>query len=185
VAFRESERNGCATSADEENGEIKTALVGTSRQGEADTLTVCNNLVTKLGKPWGEPVIWKEQNSDIDCVSMNTTDERDSLFIQVVRAIVDENWWHLLANSGSNTMSGTADEFANALLCAIRKKADRTPVQQRANLVLAIDASRLAGLSQDSVITRVREKYGTTLSEMGFRQIWLVGPTISRTHQLT
>src|SRR5438876_965405 len=110
IAFRESERDGRITAADEENGKITTAVTGSSPQGETDTLNVCRTLVRKLDGTWGEPIEWTEQNSDIDCVSKNTADENDVLYIQVIRAIVDDTWWHTLASSGTNTKSGTADE---------------------------------------------------------------------------
>ena len=36
----------------------------------------------------------------------------------------------------------------------------------------------------DSVIYGVREKHGAILAAMHFRSIWIVGPSVSRTHQI-
>jgi hypothetical protein len=181
IGFRESERDGSAGSADDDNGFIKMSLVGPSPQGETDTLAISRVLVRKLGEPWGEPVAGPE-HSDIDAISTSTTDQHNQLLIQVVRANVRAEWWHFLAKHGSNEALGNADEFADALLLAARKKADRTPLARRAKLVLAIDANRSAAFSLDSVTTRVSEKHAVALSKIGFRSIWLVGP--SRAHQL-
>jgi hypothetical protein len=158
IGFRESERDGCAGSADDDNGSIKMSLVGLSPQGEADTLAVSRTLVRRLGEPWGEPVAGPE-HSDIDAISTSTADRKSQLHIQVVRANVSADWWRFLAKHGSNTTFGNADEFAGALLLAARKKADRTPPARRAKLILAIDANRLSAFSLDSVIIRVSEKH--------------------------
>jgi len=187
IAVRESERDGRVTWADEENGYITTTVTGSSPVGETDTLHVCRTLIhkhNKLGGTWNEPVEWREPNSDIDCVATNKIGEKGTICIQVVRAIVDQEWWRTLSISESNTTSGTADDLAEVICDAVKKKADRTPVKQRATLVLAIDANRLAGLTLDSVVDTVREKHGATLAGLGFQSIWVVGPSISRTHRL-
>ena len=184
VAFRDSERDGCATSADEVDGKIQTALLGSSPQGESDTLNVCRTLVMKLGKPWAEPLKWREQYADVDCYSINVDDEKDVLLIQVVRASSGKDLWYTLANAGRSEMTGTPEELAGEIFRAVKKKSDRTQPTRRPKLVLAMDASRLAGFNQESVVKTVMQDYGLDLSLMGFRAIWLVGPTVSRTFQL-
>jgi hypothetical protein len=184
IAFRESERDGRVTWADEENNVIITSVTGTSPRGETDTLSVCRTLVRKLGGFWAEPVEPVEQNSDDDCVSRNKSNNGDMLRIQVVRGIVDDGWWHELATSGTNAKSGTAEELADIIVHAVRKKFERTPQAHRAKLVLAVDANRLPGLTLDSVVSCTREKHGKALDAMRFRSVWLVGPSISRTHRL-
>jgi hypothetical protein len=186
IAFRESVRNGRTTWADEEGGLIATTITGTSPQNEADSPEACGILVRKMnqiGNTWNEPVEAK-QDTGIDCVATDVTDQKKKLYIQVVKAIVDRKWWRDLSISETNTKSGTADELAGVILQAVKKKSERTELSQRSKLVLAIDANRLVGLTLDSVVNRVREKHGTELSALSFRSIWVVGPSTSRTHRL-
>ncbi len=89
-----------------------------------------------------------------------------------------------MAISGANTKSGEANELAEAVLQAAKKKYDQIPRERRRKLILAIDANRLPGLTLDSVVYRVREEHGATLAAMRFRSIWLVGPSVSLTHRL-
>lgn len=186
IAFRESIRDGRVTWADEEFGRITTNITGTSPQNETDSLPACRILVRKMnriGNTWNEPAKAK-QDSDVDCVAKDVTDGNKELYIQVVKAIVDKNWWRNLSISEAAAKSGTADELADIILQAVKKKSEITTLSQRSNLVLAIDANRLAGLTFDSIVNRVREKHGAELAALNFRSIWVVGPSISRTRQL-
>ena len=147
-------------------------------------VNVCRTLVAKLGKPWTEPIEWPDQDADVDCFSTNAEDERDLLLIQVVRANSGKSLWYTLASEGRTELVRTPKELAYEVYCAVQKKSERTPQSRRAKLLLAVDASRLAGFSQESVVKTVMEAYGSDLSLMGFRAIWLVGPTVSRTFRL-
>ena len=182
IAFRESERNGRMSRADDENGLVTTSMTGPSPEGETDTLAVCNTLVRKLGDSWVvEPA---DQNSDCDCVARKEGSQGEMLLIQVVKGIVDNEWWRRLAITGSNAKSGTPEDLADAILEAVNKKFNRTGQDHRLKLIVAVDANRLPGLTLDSVVKRTREQHRKTLTLMGFRGVWLVGPSISRTFRL-
>jgi hypothetical protein len=152
-----------------------------------DIREVCRILVKKknlLGDSWNEPREAAKQDSDIDCVATNANDDKLHLQIQVVRGIIDDQWWRQMSVAGTNERFGTADEFVDDILDAVKKKSNRTPLRQRSELVLAIDANRLPGLTFDSVVNHVREKHGVTLAAFGFQGIWIVGPSATRTYQL-
>jgi len=186
IGFRESERDGRTTSADEANGRVSTSVIGAAPQGETDSLTVCRILVEKKnlsGDSWNEPHEAVKQDSDIDCVATNANDDKLHLQIQVVKGIIDDQWWRELAVARTNERFGTVDQFADDILDAVKKKSN-LPLQQRSELVLAIDAHRLPGLTLDRVVNRVREKHGVTLAAFGFQGIWIVGPSATRTYQL-
>jgi len=98
--------------------------------------------------------------------STSTTDQHNQLLISggpSERARAD--WWRFSwPNTEATRAFGNADEFADALLFAVRKKADRTPLfRVDQNWFFAIDANRSAGLSLDSVITRVSEKHAVAM----------------------
>jgi hypothetical protein len=186
VGFSESERDGISTSADDQGGCVTTTVVGGSPKGEADRLRVSRTLIQKmnqLGESWNDPIEWPEQHSHIDCFATKANDENETLYIQVVRPI-DEPWWRELAKAKTNTASGTPEEWAGIILQVAEKKRDRNSPEQRARLILAIDANRLAALTFASVAKSIREKHGDAFASMGFRAIWLVGPSASMTHRL-
>ena len=189
VGFRESERGGRAASGDDSgNGCISMTLMGTSPQGEEDTLDACRGLVhalNRMGETWNEPV---EGTGDVDCVASNAANSRAApLQIQVVRAITDSETWKMLAASGTLPKSAVGvDEAADLLANALQKKLDprRIPPKQRAALTLVLDATRLPALGFDSVVKRFRERHGARLRTAGFRDVWIVGPTESLTKRL-
>src|SRR5207302_19620 len=86
IATRESVRDGRVTWSDEEDGCIRTTIMGTSPQNEADSLKACRILVrtmNQLGDTWNEPTEWSEQKSDIDCVATDARHKNKKLHIQV------------------------------------------------------------------------------------------------------
>jgi hypothetical protein len=125
VGFRESERGGRTASSDDHgDGSISMTLIGTSPQGEEDTVDACRILVRAMnrsGETWNEP---SAGTRDIDCVATNATNGIvEPLHIQVVRAIVDPEIWQNLATSGIFAKSHVAfDELAKLMADALEKK---------------------------------------------------------------
>jgi hypothetical protein len=153
-------------------------IEGTPPQGEEDTLSTCRILVQKWnedGGAWAEPT---EGQDDVDCRSESTSDSRVVAQIQVVRAIVDPTFWMMLSVSGKVRSEETEiDRLAGWLKESIKKKAKRTPTSRRAQLHIALDATRLPGLGFDDVVEYFRTKYSQWASSLGFQPIWLVGPS--------
>lgn len=180
-AFRESERAGRTSSADlEDDGTASFGLKGSSPQGEEDTLETCRVLVGRLnqdGANWENPVLG---SGVVDCASRDAGDPDTVLSIQVVRAITDPAFWRELNETGEvirrNILQTT---LVHLLKQAIEAKANDSSIPRgsRSDLVLALDANRLPVLGFDTVIRQARESLGTWAAELGFKSVWLVGPT--------
>jgi hypothetical protein len=187
VAFRESERDGRASSADDHgNGSISMTLVGSSPQGEEETIEVSRILVramNQIGQTWNEPVVGTE---DVDCVATHATSGTAApLLIQVVRAIVDPVIWRSLASSGTLNKTNIAiEELTDSMADALKKKRDKIPPKQRSELVLALDSTHLPVLAFPCVVDCFHGRHGSTVAGSGFRSVWIVGPTESLTRRL-
>jgi DNA-directed RNA polymerase subunit RPC12/RpoP len=188
VGFRESERNGRIASADQnENGSLSYSLTGSSPQGEEDTLSTCKNLVQALneaGWNWAQP---QKGEGVEDCTTLDKSDQRNKLRIQVVRAITDENLWRRLSlEGGIEESSISKDELLAQLKSSIERKSDdrKIPASIRSNLLLALDATRLPVLSFEGVIEEYVARFGSWTRSLGFQGVWLVGPISSLTWRL-
>lgn len=186
IAYRESEHKGRASSADDcLDGSVSYPFTRSSPQGEEDTLAVCIRLVTVLNlacASWSEP----QNGSDgVDCLCLDLAAGSMRLAIQVVRANVDSAWWRKIDETGSGATTGeSAADCAHILKRAIDKKVSRIPRAHRAELLLALDATRLAGLALPVVVDEFRRRYAAWLSNQGFAAVWIVGPTESLVRQL-
>lgn len=180
IGFRESERDGRITSADQtDDGTFTFSIQGTSPQGEQDTLHTCKLLIAAMniaGGDWSYP---KSGEGVDDCVVTNKSSPNRKLTIQVTRAIPDQNLWEQLSHHESySEINISCDQLVNHLLEAIMKKANdrEIPVSSRQGLTLALDATRLPVLGFDDVIQEFRSQYGGWAHSLGFESVWLVGP---------
>jgi hypothetical protein len=90
IGFSESPRDGRSTAATlDAETRLKFAVSGSSPQGEEDTLHVCCVLAERLRQDdasWTDPELAAGQ---LDCV-IRHRDQRRTMNVQVVRAIVDQ-----------------------------------------------------------------------------------------------
>ena len=94
------------------------------------------------------------------------------LSMQVVRAVVDQEFWKRLNAKGRFAGDNVPQEqLAAHLKAAIRLKASdrKIPMVQRAELVLALDATRLPGLALDAVVTEFRLRHSQWASSLRFQ----------------
>jgi hypothetical protein len=180
VGFSESEREGRASSASvEEDGTLRFSIQGTSPQGEEDTPTACRvflGCLAKRGYPYTDVVAGSEP---ADCVLVEGPKGLHRQEVQVVRAIASQTIWRTLARHGALQSAVSARQVVAELSSAIATKArnERLPERIRANLVLALDATRLPGVAFDTIVREFRKAECTRISVFGFKAIWLVGPT--------
>lgn len=186
IGVRDLGNDRSASADDHRNDRVSMNARGKPPQGEEDTLGVCRLLVRNMNRErqqWNTPELGVK---DVDCIATNAVDlHGDPLCIQVVKAIESRDLWKAMALSGQFTISDTATEdICDQMAEAIRKKIRKIPLKQRRQLVLALDASRLPGLTFDSVVGGFRQRHGTLLNTSGFVAIWIVGPTESLTKRL-
>jgi hypothetical protein len=188
IGFTESERQGRASGASlVEDGRVSYSLTGTSPQGEEDTLAVCRLLVGVLraaGEDWADPTA---SDGVVDCLAPAKDNPRSVLKIQVVRAIPDPDLWSELSRVGRIDRAGVdRGQLVSQLRAAVQHKASdkKVPPSVRPDLVLALDANRLPGLTLDAVVEDYRTEHGAWTASHGFRAVWLVGPTARLTWRL-
>lgn len=188
VGFVETEREGIETAAAElPDGSYRYSLAGTPPQGEADTLWTCKVLIARLNSggdgPWGAPRVG---SGVVDCWAPHTDEASRTLEIQVVRAIVERGMWQNLKRAARISADESVQDLATRLLAAVKKKSvdHRIPRSSRANLVLALDATRTPALAFHSVANHYREQHGGWSSSLGFAAVWVVGPNPSLCHRL-
>jgi hypothetical protein len=161
-------------------GDIKSGasttqdISGRAPRGEEGRLETAILLVQKLcqlGEVWNQP--YEVDISDIDCQSVG---EDGLLDIQVVRPAMSD-MWKTLSRTGHSSQAATVDELADVILEVARKKA-RLPPDQLGNLVLAIDARDTPVFAMAGTVDGFRGRHINEVARLGFRSVWVVGPTV-------
>jgi hypothetical protein len=80
--------------------------------------------------------------------------------------------------SGLAAREYSAAEAASILKAAVGMKASnrKIPTRDRADIVLALDATRLPGIAFDAVVEQFRNSHGAWATQQGFAAVWLVEP---------
>jgi hypothetical protein len=86
----------------------------------------------------------------------------------------DQDIWGILARQDAVNRSDTVDAVANRILEAINKK--RTRSDRR--IILALDATDSPTPALRRVVEAFRSAHGREAAEIGFEQIWIVGPIV-------
>jgi len=183
LSFRESEREGITTASDQRGERISLSLSGHSPQNEQDTLPACRVLIeamNKAGAAWAVPEL--VDGPTVDCRACDTRSA--SLLEILVRAIADEEFWRTINMTGSVKTVPLLADFVQMIHSAAKKKLNHYASADRSRLVLALDANRLPAVAFHDVVDTVRRELNVWLYELGFREVWLVGPTCSLTHRL-
>ena len=161
-----------------EDGVITQMLAGESPQNEQGTREVCERLAMAMtratAEPWSySPPPERENGCDGFVVSSEGKCE-----VQVTR-VCGINW-QLLNKTGVVRNEYQVCKAVENIQAAIDHKTVLTkdnpraiPDQQRSNLILAIDSSRVPAFALDQVIDVFRK---LRVSGLGFKGIWLIGP---------
>jgi hypothetical protein len=174
-------------SAVADDGSVHSILRGTPSQGEQSTLEVCRGLFRTLQQRkhrWHLPHLAPEHD-DCDCLSQSLDSVNELLRVQLVRVVTDSTIWRELAQRGHHTTAAPSSHaLAEGIRGAIEKKAQKTALGQRARLALALDATTTSAFALGAVIRSFRDGHGSWCKELGFRAIWLVGPSSDMTYRL-
>jgi hypothetical protein len=190
VGFSESEEEGRASSANVgADGTVTSRVQGTPTEGEEDTLRAAQALYEKFnedGDNWAPPERGPVGTAD-DFILRRRNDRFEQLMGQVVRAVVDQDFYRALRGQERHeeTSANLAD-LAQRLRKAIASKSNDTRLAPdvRKNLVLVIDATRISALALPRVAMAFKASYREWVVQQGFKEVWLVGPTIRMTSRL-
>lgn len=180
IGFSESKRQGRTSRASQrDDGSVEMSLVGSSPQGEEDTNATCEVLKERLnldGAQWDNIA---HGNEPAGCVLVDTDEVNRTLQVQVVRAIVSQKLWQTLNSEGSCQRLLSPAAAVAEIRAAVEAKAHdrKIPKLMRSELVLALDATRLPGLTFDAIVREFRSTNLTWTASHGFAAVWLVGPT--------
>ena len=166
-------------------GGLALKTTGQSRQGEDGTLATARLLVSKLntqGEAWGEPRTVPEREG-CDCIAESAQSGHGRLRIEVQRAIVESSFWAESGRTGSAREYPDPDDAAAVLRVSVEKKALHLS-GSTTDVVLALNALDAPGYAFEVVSERFRVSHGQWAAALGFRSIWVVGPTEALTHQL-
>jgi hypothetical protein len=163
---------------------------GRAAQGEEDVLQVCRSLRAALereGERWGRFLLPTTPTDDVDAIATN--DAGEVLQVQVTQ--VERAAWKLLAPDRPASLQRNVDELVAAIRAAVDAKGDPSPQRrkgipraQRKRLLLALDAIRSPGYVHDLVVAAFLDQHGEWAVGLGFRAIWLVGPTAELTRRV-
>jgi hypothetical protein len=179
-----SERNIAADKS--KDGSVMSAIEGNSRQGESGSLEVCEILVRHMnqnGAAWDNVIdLTSDRNHREEGIDCKAFDGNRELNIQVTR--VERKLWKELATRGQVTNNKLVIELANAMWDSIEEKSLPLPIDQRNNIVLALNAIDTPSYVLKDVIKMFKSKYGNRVVSFGYISVWVVGPSENFTHRL-
>lgn len=142
--------------------------------GEFGADSVAWRLVDRLkmfGGTWSRPESSTEPGID------STVSGPDGLLkIQVTRAFSDPSAWQELARDLELHRSFSVSDGIDVIWRAVLRKACSTPRSSRRAITLALDTAAPGILAFIGVMVPFREGYAERVQELGFNQVWLVGP---------
>lgn len=156
---------------------------GSPAQGEEDVLQVCRSLRAALalqGETWSPFCQTPSPQDDKDAVASNEAGAE--LRVQVTQ--VERAAWRTLAQAHKATSQRSVEELAADIRTAVESKARKHSPAQRSKLLLALDAIRSPGHVHEPVPARFLADHGQWAAGLGYRAIWLVGPTAVLTRRL-
>lgn len=171
-----------SASADVSASSASYEIAGDAPRNEDGALETAQILVRKLRESdagWSHPMM--VDFADVDCESRNGG---DTLSMQVTRVPRSSSFWRDLGRQSVASEVGSADDLANELMSAINHKAARLASRQRAVLSLVLDARDMPAFAATRAAARFSELHRTEATNLGFRSIWVVGPTVTLVRQL-
>jgi hypothetical protein len=78
----------------------------------------------------------------------------------------------------------SVQELAVDIRTAVESKSKKYSSAQRSKLLLALDAIRSPAYVHDAVLAAFLAAHGPWVASLGYRAIWLVGPTVDLTRRL-
>lgn len=160
-------------------GSIAEALAGRP-PGRENEIVVANRLVERLnrdGGQWGPAVAPPPPEGGVDCVSRGP---EGLLEIQVTTPET-EIWKDLRQTGHVSRASSDAAGLVIAMRESVRRKGH---VDGMADMILALDATRAPAYALRSVVAEFRAKHADEASAVGYREVWVVGPTVDLVHRL-
>lgn len=146
-------------------------------QGEEGADIVASTLIQRLNRSGGQwdDLRWHEGREEgTDLVAAGP---HGSLKIQVTRSFTDFTSWQRLARELEMEYNTPVSLAVEHVWKAIEAKASRLGPAVRADLVLALDTTMPPIYATRAFMVALRAARAADIQTLGFRQVWLVGPT--------
>jgi hypothetical protein len=163
-------------------GPITDRIEGKASHKDHAELRVAQYLVQRLnqlGEDWHDPQVLRASSRDergVDCVARDS----DGRPLQIQVTTTEREAWKQLADVLCIERSAANDAVVEAVRTAIDCKA----TQADPDVVLALDATDSVRAAFRSVAGKFRDQHGRWAAEIGFQEIWLVGPAVGLVHRL-
>ena len=160
-------------------------LLGDRRpaQNEEDVLQACRSLRAALhrkGEAWGAFSLSPSPADDVDAIA----EDGAGAVLRVQVTQVERAVWNRLARDRQATLRRSVQELAVDIRTAVESKSNKYSSAQRGKLLLALDAIRAPGYVHHAVVAAFVSDHGEWAAHLGYRAVWLIGPTADLTHQL-
>jgi hypothetical protein len=172
------------------SGQQRQDFHGRPSQGEEDVLQVCRSLryaLEREGEVWGRFGLPRGRSDNVDAVARNAAGDR--LQVQVTR--IERAAWEVLGRHGQATLDRGPEELAAAVRAAVESKGVPSPQHrraipagQRSGILLALDAISSPAYAHEAVAAAFLAGHREWAAGLGFRAVWLVGPTVALTRRL-
>lgn len=96
----------------------------------------------------------------------------------------DQRIWRQLSQTRTATVTTTIENAVDQLLERAVGKSQKVSHEQLADTILAIDAMDVASYALRAVIDNFRLRHRLTLQQIGFKEVWVVGPLENLTWRL-
>jgi hypothetical protein len=156
---------------------------GRPRGDETDVLQVCTILRTVLndqGDTWGGFSEPSPSASDVDATA--TDEDGNVLRVQVTR--VDRAAAKTLARGDPVNRRRSVGQQVTDIRAAVDSNARRHTSIECGELLLALDAIRSPGHVDGAVVDAFLTAHQTYVAGLGYRAVWLVGPTGEMSRQV-
>ena len=148
---------------------------GPPSHNESDNLSVARTLLSVLnhnGEDWGPPS--KPPGSDRG-VDMEAFGPLGHLEMQITRVPTNQEFWRSLNQTGHADRFVVATAAADHLMDAVREKAVRVPLMDRATLTLVLDATKSPEFEFPEARQLFFEKHSAAATSFGFADVLMVG----------
>lgn len=170
---------------------IEFSTQAPNQTGETGVLNACYILIQTLnkhGSNWDRPIDRSQNDSKkeegVDCIALDREDQSKTLKMQVTRVTSNREYWRNLALKIAVSKEISTEDCVNEIFQSIDNKSESIPMDQRNDLILVLDSTIAQQYCYESVIKTFRENYGEESKSLGFKGIWLVGPSHHLTWQL-
>lgn len=162
-------------------GRVEATVQGPIDLGRASDSRVADRIIDQLRAGGREVEVL--QHLDHDGEDRKIRCDGVDLTIQVVATPPDPGFL-AQASRGSASTSVSIPQAAAWIADSVAKKGVHYPAATKARMLLAVDTRAAGVLSSSAIVAEIQQTYGDLADKHGFADVWLSGPSDSRSTRL-